>query len=79
MAKHEHKTNPRVIQIFADLEAFKKFCREYGYVYNEAHLGDMNSFSFRQFAKSQRGGQPRNMWAEDAARFEEMQRRQEMF
>ena len=75
MAKYEHKTNQRVTQLFEDLEMFKEFCQEYGFVYNEAHLYDTQSFPFRQFLRMVDKKTVRNMWAEDAARYEQMQKR----
>lgn len=71
MAKPEIKANPRVRQIFEDLEKYLDFCREYGYKFDEAELYDMRSHTYRQFGKLASGKQPKNNWVEDAKAFNE--------
>lgn len=63
MAKFE--VNPRVVQIFEDLEKYLQFCREYGYVYNEAELYSNRSFTYRQFTKWLQGKPAKDMWETD--------------
>jgi hypothetical protein len=66
MAKINIKHNPKVRQIFEDLEKYKEFCVDYGYVFDEAHLYDMKQFSYRQHTKQLSGKQPKNNWIEDS-------------
>lgn len=79
MAKYQQKTNPKVIEIFEQLEQFKEVCVENGYVFNEAHLGDMNSFPYRQFQRVSSGKTSRNCWEEDAAKYEHLQQKNAQF
>ena len=66
MAKPTFQPNPRVRQIFEDLEKYRDFCVEYGYVFDEAHLYDMKQFSYRQHTKQLAGKQPKNNWLDNA-------------
>jgi len=52
---------PEVSKIFDDLEQYKKFCVEFGYPYNEAHLGDDHS-PYYDFKRWQNGKNPRDNW-----------------
>ena len=51
MAKPTIKSNPRVIEIYEDLEKYLEFCQDYGYRYNEADLYNFKSYAFQQFNK----------------------------
>jgi hypothetical protein len=62
MAKIKHTTNPRVTEIFNDLEQYLDFCRTHGYRYNEADLGNWKSYSYQQFNKFLQGKPAKNMW-----------------
>jgi hypothetical protein len=66
MAKQQYQSNPRVQQIFEDLEKYLEFCQDYGYKYNEADLYDQRSYVFRQFAKCMSGKPAKNQWVEHA-------------
>lgn len=66
MAKIEIKPNPKVRQIFDDLEKYRDFCVDYGYKFDEAHLYDMKQFAYRQHTKQLAGKQPKDNWAEDS-------------
>lgn len=66
MAKIVIKHNPKVTQIFDDLEKYRNFCVDFGYVFDEAHLYDMKQFSYRQHAKQIAGKQPKNNWVDGA-------------
>lgn len=68
MAKIRYNPNPRVQQIFEELEAYREFCREYGYVFNEAHLGKMQEYPWQQFQKYTNHKNFRDQWADDARR-----------
>lgn len=70
MARYEHKNSDVTNQIFDTIDAFREFCVDYGYFFNEASLYDMNSFAWRQFSKFSNQKNFRNMWQEDAERFE---------
>jgi hypothetical protein len=68
MAKLSFKPNPRVTEIFEDLEAYLEFCQEYGYRYNESDLYNFKSYAWQQFNKWHQGKNAKNMWWEDARR-----------
>ena len=65
MAKINYQPNPRVNQIFEDLEKYLDFCREYGYVFDEKTLYDMRNHVYRTHTKQLAGKEVRNMWDED--------------
>jgi hypothetical protein len=62
MAKQTFQPNPRVRQIFDDLEKYLEFTIEFGYKYNEADLYDNKSYVFRQYNKYVTGKPVKNMW-----------------
>lgn len=66
MKKFNFQPNPKVHQIFDDLEKYKEFCVDYGYVYDEAHLYDMKQFAYRQHTKQLAGKHPKNNWIENS-------------
>lgn len=68
MGKPTFKPNPRVAQVFDDLENYLEFCREYGYKYNEADLYNWKSYSYQQFNKHSQGKFAKDMWVQDAGR-----------
>ena len=51
MAKYQVQHNPRVQQIFEDLEKYLEFCQRLGYKFNESELYDNKSYIYRQFNK----------------------------
>ena len=63
MAKQQ--SNPRVQQIFEDLEGYLAFCQDYGYKFDEATLYDMRVFAYRQYAKLLSNKWPKDQWQED--------------
>ena len=65
MAKNQYQSNPRVNQIFEDLENYLTFCQDYGYKFDESTLYDMRSFAFRQHQKQLAGKWAKDQWAED--------------
>ena len=69
MAKPTFKPNPRVTEIFEDLDKFLEFCQEYGYRYNEGDLYNFRSYAWQQYSKYSQGKNAKNMWWEDARRF----------
>ena len=66
MAKIAIQPNPRVNQIFEDLEKFLAFCQDLGYKFNEAELYDNKSYSYRQFTKYLQGKPVKDNWELDA-------------
>jgi hypothetical protein len=69
MAKIQLKSNPRVTEIFDELEKFQEFCQDYGYRYDEGDLGNFKSYAWQQYSKYSQGKNAKNMWNEDARRF----------
>jgi hypothetical protein len=69
MAKIAIKPNPRVTEIFEDLDHYRDFCVDYGYRYNEADLYNFRSYAWQQYSKYSQGKNAKNMWWEDARRF----------
>jgi hypothetical protein len=65
MAKYNFQPNARVHQIFDDLEKYRDFCVEYGYVFDEATLYDNKSFAYRQHIKQLAGKNAKDFWLED--------------
>ena len=66
MAKQEFKSNPRVRQVFEDLEAYLTFCQDYGYKYDENDMYSNRRYVWRQFQKYETGKFVKNMWELDA-------------
>jgi hypothetical protein len=69
MAKPTFKPNPKVVEIFDDLENLKEFCQDFGYRFNEADLYNFKSYAWQQYNKYIQGKNAKNMWWEDARRF----------
>ena len=68
MAKVAVKSNPRVQEIFEDLEKLRDFCVDYGYRFNEADLHNFKSYAWQQYSKYSQGKNAKDMWVEDARR-----------
>lgn len=64
MAKFTYTPNPRVRDIFDDLEQYLAFCRDYGYRFDEADLGNWKSYSYQQFNKFLQGKPAKDMWVQ---------------
>lgn len=56
------RMKPEVAQIFDDLEVYQKFCRDYGYVYDERHLYNERSPAYGEFMKMVKGREPWDQW-----------------
>lgn len=67
MAKKFFNLDPRINQIFDDLEELLDFCKTFGYKYNEADLYNWKSYTYQQFSKYQQGKYPRDMWVQNGA------------
>ncbi len=68
MAKPTIRPNARVQAIFEDLEQYLRFCRDYGYRYNEADLYNWRSYAYQQFNKHVQGKFAKDMWSQDSRR-----------
>lgn len=69
MAKHQYQSNPRVNQIFDDLERYRDFCVEFGYKFDETHLYNMRNYAYQQYSKFTARKNFKNQWSEDQRRF----------
>jgi len=63
--------NQNVNRVFNDLEAFKAFCVEYGFVFNEAELYRRDKHAYSQFERVKRGEKIPNNWDIDDRLFNE--------
>lgn len=68
MAKLTFQPNPRLRQIFDDLEKYLSFCQNFGYKFDEATLYDMRSYVYRQHQKQLTGKWAKDQWQEDTRR-----------
>ena len=59
--KKYFKMKPEVTQIFDDLEKYKQFCVDYGYVYDEKHLYN-DKTPWGEFDRVQKGKYPKMNW-----------------
>lgn len=65
MAREQYKKyftmKPEVTRIFDELDRFRQFCADYGFPFNEAHLG--NEYSpYGDYLRFQNGRWPRDNW-----------------
>ena len=68
MGKPQFRPNPRVTAVFEDLEQFLRFCRDFGYRFNEADLYNWKSYAYQQFNKHLQGKFAKDMWSIDGRR-----------
>ena len=68
MSKRSAYKNPRAEQVWNDLEAYRDFCRDYGYVFREEDLYNMRTYPFQQFNKFRNGKNCKDQWAFDLRR-----------
>lgn len=66
MGKQQIVINPRVHQIFDDLEKYKEFCVDYGYKWDESSLYDQRNPAYRQHLKQLAGKDFRDNWELDS-------------
>ena len=66
MAKNQNQSNPKVQQIFEDLENYRDFCVSYGYKFDESTLYDMRHYAYQQFTKFVGHKNFKDQWADDA-------------
>ena len=57
--------NKKINQIFDDLDSYRDFCRDYGYVFDEKDLYRRNT-PYGQFERAKRGDYVTVQWVEDA-------------
>jgi len=65
MAKQTFQPNPRVHQIFEDLEKYLNFCVQFGYKFDESDLYSNKSYVFRQYTKFITGKPVKDNWEID--------------
>jgi hypothetical protein len=70
MAKPVIRPNPKLDDIFSELEQYLDFCREHGYRYDERDINNFKSYAWQQYSKFIQGKTVKNMWDEDLIRFE---------
>ena len=68
MAKVAIKHNPRVNELFDELDKLREICQDYGYRFNEADLHNFKSYAWQQYSKYSQGKNAKNMWDEDTRR-----------
>lgn len=52
---------PEVSRIFDELDSYREFCTEHGFVFDESHLG--NEYSpYGDYLRNQQGRSPRDNW-----------------
>jgi uncharacterized iron-regulated protein len=62
-------------KVFDDLDAYRNFCREFGHVFNEAHLYNATS-PYGQYQRYRSGQRIVNNWKEDRRAWLAQQRTQ---
>jgi hypothetical protein len=73
MAKAQLQSNPKVTQIFDDLDKYREFCAGHGYKFDESTLYDMRSYAFQQFTKFIAHKNFKDQWADDARKMNAVQ------
>jgi len=68
MAKKQFQSNPIMEVIFNDLDKYREFCVDYGYKFDEATLGDMRNFVYRQHTRQLQGKEAKYNWVEPVAK-----------
>ncbi len=68
--KQKRYSNPAVDQIFDDLDAYRDFCRDFGYRFDESDLYNMKKYPFQQYNKFRNGKRAKNQWNIDLARMQ---------
>lgn len=66
-------TNPTIKRVFDDLDAYRDFCREFGYVFDEKHLYNSTK-AWGQYERYRKGQRIINNWKEDRKAFYAQQR-----
>jgi len=66
MSKQQWQPNPKINQIFDDLDKYREFCVDWGYVFDEKTLYDMRHYSWQQYQKFLGHKNFKDGWTEDA-------------
>ena len=69
----QYKTKSVTMQVFDDLDSYLKFCKGYGYTYNEKDMYNNDSYIYRQYQKYMQGKPVKNNWEIDLAKFKELE------
>ena len=56
------RMKPEVKNIFDDLDQYKQFCIDFGYVFDEKHLYNGSIPSYSEYLKYSRGREPWDQW-----------------
>lgn len=56
------RMKPEVKTIFEDLENYRKFCVDYGYPFDEAHLYNERTPGYSEYVKMTKGREPWDQW-----------------
>jgi hypothetical protein len=59
---------PEINKIFDDLDTYREFCKDFGHIFNEAHLYDART-PWGQYERYKRGQRVINNWKEDRRAF----------
>lgn len=70
--------NEKLDKIWTDLDHYRDFCVEYGYVFDERHLYKARGTPYEQYIKLQDGRRVRDNWNYDAKRFKKERFRKPM-
>ena len=70
MARNDrNRDRDRVEHTWNDLTAYRTFCVDFGYKFNEATMYNMKTYPWQQFNKFRNGKNCKDQWAFDAKRF----------
>jgi len=56
------RMKPEVSDLFEDLDNYREFCRNYGYVFDESHLYNERNPAYNEFIKFTKGREPWDQW-----------------
>jgi hypothetical protein len=56
------RMKPEVRTIFEDLETYRQFCIDYGYIFDERHLYNERNPAYGEFVKMTKGREPWDQW-----------------
>jgi len=62
------KINKRTLQLWNELDAYRVFCVDFGYKFEETDLFNMRKYSFQQFNKFRNGKNCKDQWEFDLRR-----------
>jgi hypothetical protein len=56
------RMKPEVRDIFEDLDNYRKFCIDFGYIFDEDHLYNERNSNYNEYLKFARGREPWDQW-----------------